>query len=63
MTKVIEVIVSPEGDTRVETKGYTGAECREATRFLETALGETASEKLKPEFHQTSTTQSQKASE
>ena len=37
--KLIEVIVSPTGQTRVETKGYAGAECRQASQFLEQALG------------------------
>ena len=51
--KTIEIIVSPEGSTRIATTGYTGSECREATRFLETALGVRAAETLTAEFHQT----------
>ncbi|MCA9139834.1 MAG: DUF2997 domain-containing protein [Planctomycetales bacterium] len=53
----------PDGSAKVETNGFTGSECRDASQFLEKALGKTYSEKLKPEFHQTSTTQSQQASE
>ena len=50
--KAIEVIVSSDGDTRVNTKGFHGAECQQASRFLETALGRRVDETLTPEFHE-----------
>ena len=50
--KIIRVIVSPKGETRVETKGFAGGECREATRFLEQALGQSIGEQLTAEFYQ-----------
>ena len=50
--QVIEVIVSPQGETRVETKGFTGSSCRQASQFLELGLGVQASEKLTAEFYQ-----------
>ena len=50
--KTIEITVNPQGQTKVETKGFTGSECREASRFVEQALGARASETLTPEFHQ-----------
>ena len=37
--KMIEVIVTPSGETRIETKGFNGIECRDASRQLEQALG------------------------
>ncbi|WP_254508973.1 DUF2997 domain-containing protein [Anatilimnocola floriformis] len=52
MTKIIEVIVSPKGETKIETKGFVGGECRQASRFIEQALGAQAREKLTAEFHQ-----------
>ena len=52
MTKIIEVIVSPTGETKIETKGFVGGECRQASRFMEEALGIRASEKLTAEFYQ-----------
>jgi len=52
-SKIIEIIVSPTGQTQVETKGFTGSECRDASRLLEAALGELTSETLTAEFHQT----------
>lgn len=51
--KVIELTVSPDGETRLETNGFQGSVCREASRFLESALGASMSETLKEEFHAT----------
>ena len=52
MSKIIEIIVSPKGETRLETKGFAGEECREASKFVEDALGTPAGEQLTSEFHQ-----------
>lgn len=49
--KTIEVTVSPTGETKVETKGFAGPACREASRLLEAALGRVASERLTAEFY------------
>jgi hypothetical protein len=46
MNKIIEIIVSPTGETRLETKGFTGEECREASKFVEHALGVATGEQL-----------------
>ncbi|EDL62288.1 DUF2997 domain-containing protein [Gimesia maris] len=51
MNQTIEIIITADGQTRVETKGFTGSDCRIASRFLEQALGQTTSEILKPEFY------------
>jgi hypothetical protein len=48
----IEILVSPKGETVVQTKGFAGSSCREASRFIEQALGSRASETLTSEFHQ-----------
>jgi hypothetical protein len=53
MTKVIQIIVQPDGQTRVETKGFAGSTCRDASRFIERALGKTTGEQLTGEFYQT----------
>ena len=52
MTKIIEITVSPKGESKVETKGFSGAECREASKFIEQALGQRTDEQLTAEFHQ-----------
>ena len=48
----IEITVSPRGETKVETKVFTGASCRDASRFLEEALGRPTSERLTAAFYQ-----------
>ena len=53
MSKTIEITVSPKGETTVQTKGFTGGSCRDASRFIEQALGQRTSETLTAEFHQT----------
>ncbi len=50
--KTIEITVSPKGETHVETRGFAGSECREASRFVEQALGQRTAETLTAEFHQ-----------
>ena len=50
--KTIEIIILPDGQSRLETKGFAGSRCREASRFLEAALGKTTSETLTAEFHE-----------
>ena len=52
MSKIIEIIVSPTGQTQVQTKGFTGTACRQASLLLEQALGRRTSEQLTSEFHQ-----------
>jgi hypothetical protein len=50
--KTIEIIVSPKGETTVQTKGFAGGECRRASKFVEQALGQRTGEQLTAEFHQ-----------
>ena len=50
MNKTITIIVAPDGKTKIETNGYTGSSCREASRFLEDALGVGTVERLKSEY-------------
>jgi hypothetical protein len=57
MMKTIEIIVTSAGKTTIQTKGFTGASCREASRFLEQALGQRTAEQLTAEFHQTESVQ------
>jgi hypothetical protein len=49
--RTIEVIVSPQGQTRLETKGFAGASCKDASRFIENALGRKVSEQATAEMH------------
>lgn len=54
--KTIEVIVSPQGEVSVQTKGFTGSSCRDASQFIEQALGQRTGERLTAEFHQQAAT-------
>ncbi len=62
LNQVIEIVVSPAGDTRLETLGFAGASCRDVSRFLEQALGQCTSERFTAEFHATSSAVSQQQS-
>jgi hypothetical protein len=53
MPRVIEVTISAKGETSIQTKGYAGSACLEASKFLEQALGVVASDQKTGEFHQT----------
>jgi hypothetical protein len=57
--QTIEIVVSPTGQTTVQTKGFTGSSCRDASKFIENALGEPGTEQLTAEFHEQATTQQQ----
>ncbi len=50
MPRIIEVTVSPRGEATVRTKGYAGADCLAAGRFLEQALGFRTAETKTAEF-------------
>jgi Protein of unknown function (DUF2997) len=51
MTKTIEIMISPKGETTVQTKGFTGSECRLASQFVEEALGKRTAEQFTSEFY------------
>jgi hypothetical protein len=50
--RIIEVTVSPAGETTVQTKGYAGPDCLQASKFLEQALGVTTADRKASEFYQ-----------
>jgi hypothetical protein len=56
MDKKIIITVSPAGETTVQTHGYSGRTCKDASRFIEEALGEKTAEQLTPDYHRTDTT-------
>lgn len=57
--KTIEIIISPTGETTVQTKGFTGSSCREASRLIEQALGEKLTDTATAEHYQTQVNQQQ----
>lgn len=57
--RIIEVIVSPDGETNVQTKGYVGNACIQASQFLEQALGITTKDQKTGEFYKSGEVQQQ----
>ena len=59
MPQVI-IDITPEGETTVDAQGFQGAQCKDATRAIENALGTTARDAKKPEYSHAKTTTSNK---
>lgn len=57
MPRIIEVTVSPNGETTIQTRGFAGGECLQASKFLEQALGVVASDQKTAEYFQGQQTQ------
>ena len=57
--RVMEIVVSPTGETTLQTKGYTGGECVQASKFLEEALGVKTREQRTAEYFQTASAEQQ----
>ena len=57
MARIIEVTVSPTGETTVQTKGYAGGDCLQASKFLEQALGVATSDRKSSKYFNTHNTQ------
>ena len=51
-SRTIEITVNPQGGVSVKTNGFTGSSCKDASRFIEQALGQAGTEKLLPEYFQ-----------
>jgi hypothetical protein len=52
MKRTIEILISPDGAVSIDALNFKGADCEQATKFLETALGVMAGKRHKPEYHQ-----------
>ena len=50
--KIVEILITPKGETTVQTKGFAGQSCRDASKFIEQALGQRVGEQLTADFHQ-----------
>jgi hypothetical protein len=51
VTVRIEILVTPKGESTIQTLGFTGSSCREASKFIEQALGRPTTERLTADFH------------
>jgi len=52
MSRIIELIVSPQGETKIQTKGYSGGNCLHASKWLEQALGISTADSKTAEYYQ-----------
>jgi len=48
--KKIEILFGPDGEIEIEAFGYNGKGCKDATKFLEDALGNEKDVKQKSEW-------------
>ena len=48
----IHIDIAPDGGLQIDAVGFSGTDCEQATRFLETALGQIARKQKKPEYYQ-----------
>ena len=53
--KRIEIVISPNGTSTLQTKGFSGASCQQASQFLEQAIGTTLATERTAEFYQSQT--------
>jgi hypothetical protein len=50
--RTIEVLVSKTGEVSVQTKGFAGSDCLQASKFLEQSLGVISTDRKTTEFYQ-----------
>ena len=56
----IDITVKPDGGLEMEAVGYEGADCEQATRFIEEALGVAAKRSRKPEYYRSGRTRNER---
>lgn len=49
--KQIILTFEDNGEVHKEVKGFRGGQCKDATKFIENALGTVVEEKLSPEYY------------
>ena len=59
MKRTIEITVAPTGEIQIDAVGFKGADCEQATKFLEEALGTINARQKKPEYHQSNRSKAQ----
>lgn len=53
--KQIQITVDPDGEVTVKAEGFVGKGCKEATRFIEKALGSVTGRTMTSAYYQTQT--------
>ena len=54
--RTIDITIKPDGGVTLEALNYEGADCEQATRFLEDALGTPVKRSRKPEYYKSGRT-------
>ena len=49
--KTIHITIDPSGEIQIEAVGFRGADCEQATAFLEKVLGTVSRKERKPEYY------------
>ena len=57
--RTIEVIIAPGGGIKIDAIGFKGADCEQATKFLEQALGQVTNKHHKQDYQQRATAKRQ----
>lgn len=57
--RTIEIVIAPGGGISIDAIGFKGADCEQATKFLEQALGQVTTKRHTPEYTQRARNQSQ----
>jgi hypothetical protein len=57
MPRLIEVVISPQGEVTVRTTGYVGTDCLRASQFLEQTLGVAVSDHRTADYYQAAATE------
>ena len=60
MSHKIIVTINPDGTTKIKVDGATGTSCKDATKALEAALGQTVKDEKTADYYKTKTTIQQK---
>ncbi len=53
MAKRIILTIAPDGSPTLKTEGFSGSDCRKASKYLEDALGDVLTDKPTAEAHTT----------
>lgn len=56
MSRIIEVVVSPKGEASIQTKGFSGSDCLQGSKWLEQVLGVATNDRRTSEFYQAAQT-------
>lgn len=51
MNGTIKIVITPDGETKLSVEGVAGASCKDLTRELEEALGETTKDTKTADYY------------